>query len=88
MTLNKLLNNLLTEGPYQGDAADILADFNLGQGAREIKVETNDGPDKQTHPAILYVDGLEIRLTEAQCESIQAGLWAALLDKGVGHVEG
>ena len=63
-------------------------DLNLGQGGREIKVEINDGPTKQTHPDLLFVDGLEIRLTEKQCEAISAGLWTALLDKGVSHVEG
>ena len=92
MTLNELLNTLLTEGPYQNEVPDILADFNLGQGGRKIKVEINDGPDKQTHPAVLHVDGLEIRLTENKCEDLQVGLWAALTDahaqsKEANHVE-
>ena len=88
MTLNELMNKLVRDTQYLDWATDILSDLNLGQGGREIKVEINDGPSKQTHPAVLYADGLEMRLTEAQCEAIQAGIWAALLDKGVDHVEG
>ena len=87
MQLNRLLNKLLNDNRYIDWATDILADLNLGQGGREIKVEINDGPTKQARPAVLMVDGLEIRLTEAQCEAIQAGIWAALLDKEANHVE-
>ena len=88
MTLNKLLNNLLTEGPYQDEAADILEHLNAGYGA--VWVKTNDGPDKQRYPAVLVVNDVEIPLNEERSEALQMQLWTALIDahKEANHVEG
>ena len=72
MTLNKLLNTLLTEGPYQNEVADILADLNMGKRQPAIRVE---------EPPLLVVDGVEIPITQETEEAMDHALWVVSMER-------
>lgn len=84
MTLNGLLNKLLHDQRYLDWASDILEDLNRGKlhpDKRFVSVKINDDDDKQEFPAVLVVDGLEIKLPADLVSNLLMGLDVALKDQ-------
>jgi len=76
MTLQEIICREAVQDDQAADAA-----YSLHAGERDIRLEVNDGPDKADFPAILVVDGYQIKISEKVGDSLADGWNVAWLDK-------
>lgn len=76
MTTDEIIAREIANG---NDAAADAA-YELYQGERKVTVEENPDQDKMTHPVILNIDGVKVKLHGTDAEALVAGINQVLFD--------